>query len=85
MRGLEEGRGRKGGYVDDALVDHVLLVLRKADKASGDAPHHDGPADAKQTPFNLSLHVSPALWGRRSRTTANLHEKAERLTCGPSG
>ena len=34
--------------------------------------------------ISLSLHASPALRGRK-RTTANGHEKAERLTCGPSG
>lgn len=74
--------------MDDALVDHVLLVLREADKAGGDAPHHNGPADAKQAPFfnlALSLHASPALRGRKRTTTANGREKAERLTCGPSG
>jgi hypothetical protein len=60
----EEGRVRTGGYVDDALVDHVLLVLREADKAGGDAPHHNGPADAKQAPFfNLSLSLSASLSG----------------------
>jgi len=73
--GREEGRVRTGGYVDDALVDHVLLVLREADKAGGDAPHHNGPADAKQAPFfnlslSLSLPVSPALRGRKRTTTA---------------
>lgn len=62
--------------MDDALVDHVVLVLREADKAGGDAPHDNGPADAKQAPFSISLSLCMPLRllggerGRRRQTDA---------------